>query len=59
MRFYPENGEKVFAAADKNGDGVLVHEEYHDLLGHGSLDGGEKPEDDTGEGRTGAEATST
>ena len=31
-----DKAEKKFSSADKNGDGVLTHDEYHDFLGHGA-----------------------
>lgn len=30
--------EQKFKAADANGDGRLVHDEYHGFLGHGAAD---------------------
>ena len=35
-KFYKNKKEK-FHDADKDEDGKLTHEEYHDILGHGSL----------------------
>ena len=35
-KFYG-NEKKRFIAADKDGDGKLTHDEYHDSLGHGSM----------------------
>jgi len=34
-KFFPNDAER-FNAADVNKDGKLTHDEYHDLLGHGS-----------------------
>ena len=34
---YYESGEDTFNKADLNKDGSLSHDEYHDILGHGSL----------------------
>ena len=33
---YYQNDEAKFKAADVDQDGKLTHDEYHDLLGHGS-----------------------
>ena len=33
---YYQDGEAKFKAADADHDGKLTHDEYHDLLGHGS-----------------------
>ena len=33
---YPKKGQRLFEKADSNQDGVLVHGEYHDMLGHGA-----------------------
>lgn len=30
--------EKKFKAADTDGDGRLIHDEYHDFLGHGAAE---------------------
>ena len=35
-KFYENENEK-FKDADKDEDGKLTHEEYHNILGHGSL----------------------
>lgn len=35
-KFY-ENAKEKFHEADKDADGKLTHDEYHDILGHGSL----------------------
>ena len=35
-KFY-ENETEKFKDADKDEDGKLTHDEYHDILGHGSL----------------------
>ena len=35
-KFYGNEKEK-FQDADKDEDGKLTHDEYHDILGHGSL----------------------
>ena len=31
-----ENAQETFDKADKNKDGRLTHDEYHDMLGHGA-----------------------
>jgi len=35
---YPEKGDEFIAKLDKNQDGKLDHDEYHEALGHGSLE---------------------
>ncbi len=35
---YPKLGEDKFKELDKDSSGALDHDEYHDALGHGSLD---------------------
>ena len=34
-KFY-DNDQETFLAADKDRNGHLTHDEYHDILGHGS-----------------------
>lgn len=35
---YPKLGEAKFRELDKDADNFLDHDEYHDALGHGSLE---------------------